>query len=746
MGARRTPSCFVVGALVLSALPFVGAAHAQTCAAQLLSAAMLGFENEAPQGVPGGWSGFPPGTVFADAGEKHGGLRSLRFARDAKSAGEFSSVARVIPIDFVGKHIVLSGWLRTEGSGTPRLWMRQDGEKPNLAFVTLPEKWKAGSEWARFSMTFERHRDAKTLIFGVSFSGEGRGWADDLELLVDGKPFPGTEPGSGESAVMRDHEFDLGSRFALATLSDAQVDALVLTGKVWGFLKYHHPAVTAGQHHWDFDLLRRLPALTTARQSRDVQRLLIDWIDSLGPVPDRAPQSQTAELQLRPDLRWLDDRKLLGKELSARLKAVYRNRVPGQQNFVCLAPNVGNPLLGDEPLYPQVTFPDSGFQILTIYRFWNVIEYWFPYRALIDENRDEVLRDSLRKASSSMDAVTFQREMLAHVARTRDGHANLWSAFPVREPVGACQLPLSLRHLEGKFVIKALIANASTSPFKPGDVVVSLDGVPLDDIAGKARPFYGASNEAGRTNQIASGITRGACGPARVQVLRDNLTALDAERVSLTPMQLAAGSRNDRTGETFQMLSPEVAYLKLSSIKAEDVTAYIEKARTAKALIVDIRNYPSAYVVYALGNLLVDSRTPFVTFTHADLSNPGAFHWSTTSYLEPQEPHFAGRVAILVDESSISQAEYTAMALRASPRAIVVGMQTAGADGNISVIPLPGNLRTGMSGIGVFYPDRTPTQQVGVKLDVTCPNTIAGLRDGRDETLECALRELAGTR
>ena len=37
---------------------------------------------------------------------------------------------------------------------------------------------------------------------------------------------------------------------------------------------------------------------------------------------------------------WLDDRKLLGKELGARLKAVYGARVPGRQKFVCLAPGV----------------------------------------------------------------------------------------------------------------------------------------------------------------------------------------------------------------------------------------------------------------------------------------------------------------------------------------------------------------------------------------------------------------------
>ena len=732
-----------VAASLLLAWLMAGAVQAQTCELQRLSAAMLGFELEPANGMPGGWFGHPQGTVFSDAAQKHGGLRSLRIERDEKSTGEFSSVIRALPIDFDGKTIELHGWLRAEG-GAPHLWMRQDGEKPNLGFVNLDDTSKVTGEWARFSIRFERHPDAKTLVFGVSLSGNGKGWADDLELLVDGSLVEGTGPGA-ESAVMRNHEFDAGSRFAMSQLSDAQLEALVLTGKVWGFLKYHHPALTAGQRHWDFDLLRRLPALTAAKRPRDVQRLLVDWIDSLGPVPTREPFTDSAGLQLRPDLAWLDDRKLLGKDLSARLKVIYRNRVPGQQNFVCIASNAGNPLLNDEPLYPDVNFPDSGFQILAIYRFWNVIEYWSPDRDLIDENRDEVLRDSLRRAAAMMDSVEFQREMLALVARADDGHANLWSAFPVREPVGACVLPVSLRFLEGKFVVEAVAEDDEAAKrFRPGDVVLSLDGAPVLDIAQKVRRYFGASNESARMNLIARNLTRGACGAARVEVMRDSAQTIEAQRAPFTPMHYAAGARNDRPGETFQMLSPDVAYLKLSSIKSAEVAGYIEKARAANALIVDIRNYPSDYVVFSLGRLLVDSKTAFVTFTQADLSNPGAFHWAEGPLLEPQEPHFAGRVAILVDESSISQSEYTAMALRASPRAIVVGMQTAGADGDVTPISLPGNLRTGMSGLGVFYPNHQPTQRVGVKLDVECPNTIAGLLEGRDETLDCALRELAG--
>jgi C-terminal processing protease CtpA/Prc len=112
--------------------------------------------------------------------------------------------------------------------------------------------------------------------------------------------------------------------------------------------------------------------------------------------------------------------------------------------------------------------------------------------------------------------------------------------------------------------------------------------------------------------------------------------------------------------------------------------------------------------------------------------------------LAPQKPHYAGKVVVLVDESSISSAEFTAMAFRAAG-AIVVGSTTSGADGNVSQFQLPGGLQTMISGIGVFYPDKKPTQRIGIKPDVEAKPTITGIRAGRDEVLEAALREILGS-
>jgi C-terminal processing protease CtpA/Prc len=113
-----------------------------------------------------------------------------------------------------------------------------------------------------------------------------------------------------------------------------------------------------------------------------------------------------------------------------------------------------------------------------------------------------------------------------------------------------------------------------------------------------------------------------------------------------------------------------------------------------------------------------------------------------TAQASAGQSQYSGKVIILVDEVSLSQAEYTAMAFRAAPNAKVIGSTTAGADGNVSAIPLPGNLRSMISGIGVFYPDKKPTQRVGILQDIEVKPTIAGIRDGRDELIEEAIRQI----
>jgi C-terminal processing protease CtpA/Prc len=97
-----------------------------------------------------------------------------------------------------------------------------------------------------------------------------------------------------------------------------------------------------------------------------------------------------------------------------------------------------------------------------------------------------------------------------------------------------------------------------------------------------------------------------------------------------------------------------------------------------------------------------------------------------------------------VNEDTQSQAEYTTMAFQSSANVTVIGSTTAGADGNVSTIILPGGISTWISGLNVLYPDGTESQRKGVKIDEQVKPTIAGIKAGRDELLDRAKAIIAG--
>jgi hypothetical protein len=526
-------------------------------------------------------------------------------------------------------------------------------------------------------------------------------------------------------------------------LSTTQIQGLSLLGRVWGFLKFHHPRVTAGEVAWDAELLRMLPRILNARNTAEQERLIVEWIDSLGQVSQCNPRAQLSEprLQLAPRLEWLEDRKMLGDALRQRLRGILTNRTPSQQFYVSLKAGAGNPSFDNEPDYAHAPLPDAGFQLLGLFRFWNAVEYWFPYRSMIDTDWTETLREFIPKIAEASTRQDYQLQLFALISRVGDSHANLWSSIGVRPPVGNCQLPVNIRFIEGLPVVSGY--SGTPGDFRLGDVLERLDGAVMDEQIKRWNVYYSGSNEGSRLRDIGRFMTRGECGPTTAVVRRDGRQhTIEGERMAMSALNLKSLSSNELDGPAFRMLSPDVAYLKGSTVKRDEISKYIEAASQAKGIIVDLRGYPSEFIVFQLGGHFVDEQTPFVRFSIADLSNPGAFNWTEPTSLKPELPHYDGKVVVLVDESTQSQAEYTAMALRATPKSMLVGSATAGADGNVSRLPLPGGLWSLMSGIGVYYPDKKPTQRVGLEPDVVARATISGIGRGEDEVLAAALRQI----
>ena len=712
---------------------------------------LLGFER-AENGHPAGWGAFPTEHISSDDQVYHGGQRSVLVERQPGSAQNFSGVNLTLPVDFGGSRIQLSGFVRTEDvAGFAAMWMRLDGGSGPLAFDTMQNLNLHGTTgWKEYTISVPVHPDGRNLYFGFLLNGAGKAWADDLRLLVDGKPIAEAPKVELPKTILdTDHEFDGGSRITFTDLTANQIENLATLGKLWGFLKYHHPALAAGKRHWDYDLFRFLPDILGAADRGAANAAMVKWVASLGEVPactDCATLPAAGTILLQPDVAWIYSEAVLGADLSRALQNIYRNRPSGKQFFVSQVPNVRNPNFDMEPAYAGVRLPDPGFQLLGLYRYWNIIRYWAPNRDIIGEDWDKVLTEYIPKLALAKTGDDYKRQFLTLIARIHDTHANLWSSLYVRPPAGTCRVPVIVRFVENRAVVAGHFSPeaAEKSPLQRGDIIEAVDAAAVPDLISEWRPYYADSNDTAMLRDMSQTLTIGSCGDVKLRVRRGT-ESLDLGTVRVAGAAPREGvSTHDIPGEAFRLLSKEVAYIKISSVKSADVAKYIDTAAGTKGLVIDIRNYPGDFPLFQLGGLLVERETPFARFTRGDLRNPGAFVWDgEPTALKPLKPHYSGKVVVLVDEVSQSSAEYHAMAFRAAG-GIVIGSTTAGADGNVSNIPLPGGLRTMISGIGVFYPDMHPTQRVGIVPDREVKPTIAGIRDGRDEVLEAALREILG--
>lgn len=779
-------SCFIFFALVH---PCIGATDSGNLAADL--PAVLNFEaDHRGSTAPTGWRGGPVDTLHLDDAVTHGGKWAARIDRTSPSSSKFSHLTKSLPMDVTGTRVELRGFIRTESvSEFAGLWMREDGVDGVLEFENMQSRKLSGTtDWTEYSISLPLNPKGRTLLFGFLVGGTGRAWVDDLQLLVDGRPFwEAPKATRVETVLDRDHDFDKGSLVTVSELSDVQIENLATLGRVWGFLKYHHPKVAAGELHWDYELFRFLPVLLAAKTPTAANEAMVKWIDDLGELDPTPPaRLDETDLHLRPDNSWIEDDSRLGAALGARLRAVHAGRpVAREQFYVSFAPGVGNPVFEHELAYPAIKTPDAGYQLLALFRFWNIIRYWFPYRDLIDENWDAVLAEFIPRIALAKTADAYQLELFALIAKVGDSHANLWSSLHVRPPVGDSLLPVKLRFVEGHPVITSTLADVG---LQRADVITSIDGVSVRDLIRMWSPYYAASNEAKRLHDIARSMTRGPAGPMKLQVERaGKMIEMEVLRVPIASLPKLNADQHDLPGPAFRLLSKDVAYLKLSAVKAAQAGSYVEQAAGTKGWIIDIRNYPAEFVVFALGTHFVAGPTSFARFSRATAGNPGAFYFKEIAALQPKRrkeiekgetttitefersvrslkasnpvspeaiewqtetsnrADYTGKLVILVDETSLSQAEYTAMAFRSAPKAMVVGSTTAGADGNVSSIPLPGGLRTMISGIGIFHPDKRPTQRIGIVPDVEVRPTLEGIRLGRDEVLEEALRQIVGT-
>jgi hypothetical protein len=412
--------------------------------------------------------------------------------------------------------------------------------------------------------------------------------------------------------------------------------------------------------------------------------------------------------------------------------------------------------------------PSREARLLGLFKLWCVLGEFFPHLEHADLDWPHLLDEWLPRVEAADTVGAWGTALLELTAHLNDSHIAVNRAL--RAQVLAARSathapPIRLLALADRYVVGDAHDGdtddgdaGGCEKLTPGAEVTHIDGRAIADVAAERVPLISASTSQARRTRLAREVLLGPADSRAALTVRHG----GHERMVTVTRTRPASPPDPPTGDhDAARWIEEFGYLDLTTAESP---AVVEEAFVrfvdAPGLLLDMRGYPRCNPRGSVVPRLIDHPCHSAHY-HVPLrsgarrgggtgTTPGrdlvAEHWTQEHYLIQPDPdlHYAGEVAVLIDERAISQSEDFCICLRNAGRGIFVGTPTAGTNGNVTWVDLPGGA-VSFTGMRVTYADGSRFQNLGIQPDILVRPTPEGLAAGRDDVLEAAVAALRRT-
>lgn len=537
-------------------------------------------------------------------------------------------------------------------------------------------------------------------------------------------------------------------------LSERGADNLAAFARAYGYTRFFYPGETAAGADWDAVALSGVREVEDAASPADlakrIERVLRPLAPELQVWPISGKPPKVVPVPAGPGRRWRHQGMGVGPTgiyTSTRIPAeagvaadLFAANLPGG---VSLRLPLVTPTTSVNTDRPPPNFPsqssgelDRTTRLADAIIAWNVFQHFYPNFDVVRVDWFSQLRPALMGAATAPDAMAFRVVLARLITALADGHGG------VDGPGVVEFLPVDWAWIENRLVVLAAPPGLGLSA---GDIVTAIDGRDVADLLDERETLVSGATPQWKRWRSIQLVKRGAVGSSAVlTVQRSDGASLNvtvrrvpfAETQAVKPPQL----------EPLAAPALGIFYIDLTRIGDRDLEDIWPQLARARGLIFDIRGYPRGVTQDFLAHL--SDRTIYSASWNIPVAlrpDRQAVTWQTSQWaITPLAPRVTGKVVFLVDGRAISKAEAFLSVVEGARLAPIVGETTAGTNGNINTLRLMGGYTATWTGMRVVKQDGTPHHGVGIKPTIEVHRTIAGVRAGRDEQLEAALKVVQG--
>jgi carboxyl-terminal processing protease len=546
--------------------------------------------------------------------------------------------------------------------------------------------------------------------------------------------------------------------------------------KVWGLAKYYHPATDQATDYWDSEFLAYYPIFNNIQSPEEFNTELLHLIDKLDSWQKPTLKVTTEDMDLVyankivltqrfqqvkhiatasiiPDFSWINNN-LFSDTVKARLCQILLGHKPYKKSFI-----TGKTVLRhNENNYENIDSITTPYKMLALFRFWNTIQYFSPYKRYINQSWDSTLVKYIPLFKSNRPYIKCLMNLNAEINDSHSFYSPLPTKIKTSKLSGYKSMPFYVVEIGGSYFVKQVCWKNCI--LQPGDELLKIDTLNLKSNKEGFARYHSSSTPQALSNKYCRAIENYAFKDSiNITFKRGEVTYVKMLKQGATNNErLAVHVPSDTINYAF--INDSIGYLNLVGIKPKNVKKAFKAFQNTQSLIIDLRGYPNGLAPTQMVKWLSKKPVEVAAYDYPKNKNPGFFfkNQETISFyyenftfgflkyvgvlpnaklLPNFNKTYAGQVVVLIDADAISAAETAAMILQAYVSNVVfVGQPTTGANGDISFINLPGHHRFTYTSLDWHYPNGKQLQRIGIQPDILIDPTAQDLKAGGDFLLD----------
>ncbi|SMG47874.1 S41 family peptidase [Sphingobacterium psychroaquaticum] len=398
---------------------------------------------------------------------------------------------------------------------------------------------------------------------------------------------------------------------------------------------------------------------------------------------------------------------------------------------------------GFEKFHNVRLLDNMSVKVSNILSLWNAFRYAFVYNPLTDAEEEHLLRKTINAVLETKNLQEYYDVVWGMLAVYKDAH--IFFNMEEVDNRNNYSMPFSVIDLNDKYYIRKIHNPAFERNVNIGDEILGVGAEDIEQLV-KRKSIVGSGSAANKKTRLIFSMLYGEKDSASILRLRDQRSGKVKELHVKRDFQhddiyLTVSTLKNTAN---RMLDENTYYFNLAQSKVTDtLLRFIEDP--SKHIIFEMRGYlkHDFYSQNILNKLITDTVKHQIFYSYEILSPKNRSFRQSTQIDAPENQNKKAKFYFLTDRTTQSAPETFLDIVKFWKIGKIIGQPTAGANGNINYLYLPGGMMVTFSGLKVMNSDGSTHHLLGVQPDYLTDFTLEDIMGGRDPYIDTALKIIA---